>query len=481
MKKRILGILLCLCMVLMLCPVTAFAEGEALTPVTEISVGTQAPVIGEELSYSWSHSATDDAVDVDIDWYKMLKTEYTGAEDEVWDDIMSGGEIFTEDYYYMLVCTVKLYVNYRSTHTIPENVNATINGKSCDVSVMEGGKACTMSYMFEATYSEPVKSVNVEADKPVIGETPDQSLVVTASPKGSVVDPHNSYWVKLPANQDPYGPGIWKEVEEDEVFTEGYYYLAVTGFFAESGFVFDQNTSFTGNGKELTIPVEWNSYMAYVGVLFGPLEPQYTVTVPFTTTVKLGGSDAPGKTVFNLEVFESGAGEVDELDVDISASVTTNGAGSYNGEMTITGPFEQVRTLLCEGALVRQVNDGKANWTYDDTVWGLLLSEDIIAELSLDDEYAPKYVLKIYPTAYEEGENGEKYYYLDENAGEVEKMSFTNIYTNSTSGQTLPAVPVQPGRENPNTGDNSIVVLGGLLLLAVGATAVTKAAGKKRK
>ena len=63
----------------------------------------------------------------------------------------------------------------------------------------------------------------------------------------------------------------------------------------------------------------------------------------------------------------------------------------------------------------------------------------------------------------------------------MEKMSFTNIYTNSTSGQTLPAVPVQPGRENPNTGDNSIVVLGGLLLLAVGATAVTKAAGKKRK
>ena len=52
LKKRILGILLCLCMVLMLCPVTAFAEGETLTPVTEISVGTQAPVIGEELSYS---------------------------------------------------------------------------------------------------------------------------------------------------------------------------------------------------------------------------------------------------------------------------------------------------------------------------------------------------------------------------------------------------------------------------------------------
>ena len=483
MKKRLIGILLCLCMVLMLCPVTALAEGETLTPVTEIDVEIDAPVVGKQLQYSWSHSATPTSVTgTKVFWSRILKTNYTGGESDVWEPVV-GNPPCSEDYYYMLVCTVKIYDRYKSSYTIPETIDATINGESCDVSVAEDGKSCTMTYMFEAMTIKPVESVSITVDEPVIGETPDQSFVVTGSPKGSVGEQPYSYWSKLPADQDPYDPTkFWSEVGEDEVFTEGYYYLAVAAIQPESGFDFDQNTSFTGNGKEVdpyfVDPFD-NSF--YVGVLFGPLEPQYTVTVPFTTTVKLGGSDAPGKTVFTLEVFESSAGEIDELDVDITASVTTNGAGSYDGEMTITGPFEQVRVLLSEGALVRQVNDGKANWTYDDTVWGLILEDDTIAELSLEDEYVPEYTLKIYPTEAEEGENGEKYYYLDENAGEVEKMSFTNIYTKSTSGQTLPTVPVQPGRENPNTGDNSIVVLGGLLLLAVGAAVVTKAAGKKRK
>ena len=166
-----------------------------------------------------------------------------------------------------------------------------------------------------------------------------------------------------------------------------------------------------------------------------------TLTVPFTTTVKLGGNAAPGETVFTLEIVDANAGEETYADVTVSASVTTNGAGSYTGTMTLTGPFQQLRNMLCEGAFVKQVDAGAANWTYDDTVWGLLLTE-VVAFASTDDA-APEYTVLILPATCEETENG-KYYDLEWDADPVDQMSFTNTYTKST---TKPA--------SPQTGDNS--------------------------
>ena len=166
-----------------------------------------------------------------------------------------------------------------------------------------------------------------------------------------------------------------------------------------------------------------------------------TLTVPFTTTVKLGGNTAPGETVFTLEIVDANAGEETYADVTVSASVTTNGAGSYTGTMTLTGPFQQLRNMLCEGAFVKQVDAGAANWTYDDTVWGLLLTE-VVAFASTDDA-APEYTVLILPATCEETENG-KYYDLAWDADPVDQMSFTNTYTKST---TKPA--------SPQTGDNS--------------------------
>lgn len=64
-----------------------------------------------------------------------------------------------------------------------------------------------------------------------------------------------------------------------------------------------------------------------------------TVEIPFTKTVKLGGNTGPGKTEFKLEIFDIGNGSADGYkDVTYTAAVTTNGAGSYNGELVISGP-----------------------------------------------------------------------------------------------------------------------------------------------
>lgn len=151
-----------------------------------------------------------------------------------------------------------------------------------------------------------------------------------------------------------------------------------------------------------------------------------TLTVPFTFTVELGDNGVPGETVFTLEIVDANAGEETYADVTVCAAVTTNGAGSYTGTMTLTGPYGQLRNMLCEGAFVQQVNGGADGWAYDDTVWGLLLTE--VAAYATADDAAQEYTMLILPATCEETENGMRYE-LDANATPLNQMSFTNVYT----------------------------------------------------
>lgn len=159
-----------------------------------------------------------------------------------------------------------------------------------------------------------------------------------------------------------------------------------------------------------------------------------TLTAPFTTTVELGDSGVPGETVFTLEIMFMG--EVDEdiyQDITISASVTTNGKGDYDGAMTFTGLSQQLKSMLRQGMFVQQTDDGKENWTYDDAVWYLVLADDTeVAAMALSDGVEPEYKILIFRATCEETENGPIYYIdwenLDWDAPE-EKMLFTNTYT----------------------------------------------------
>ncbi|MGN1181669.1 MAG: hypothetical protein ACI4SR_01590, partial [Faecalibacillus sp.] len=191
-----------------------------------------------------------------------------------------------------------------------------------------------------------------------------------------------------------------------------------------------------------------------------------TLTVPFTTTVNLGGNVAPGKTTFELEVVDFQGEKLNSEEVESIASITTNGAGSYNGTMTFIGTYEQLMAMLADGVFVKQVNAGEENWTYDDTVWGLKLDMGEIAELSTD---MPDYSLSIYSTTFEEKENG-KIYYLD---SEVEKMAFTNTYTKSITESTENNTN-DSKTKSPQTGDNSNLTLW-LTLLVVSATGMISA------
>ena len=168
--------------------------------------------------------------------------------------------------------------------------------------------------------------------------------------------------------------------------------------------------------------------------------------LPFTKTVKLGGSAAPGQENFKLEIFNVGNSNLTNYGNLYTAVVTTNGAGDYDGKLVISGPADSVDALVCEGFYVREKNAGTANWTYDDAVWFVTREEvssgpgdgiTIDSPLppsnvpSPDGGSDPGYTLVIYPTTAESGDNG---IYYTPKGDSVEKMTFTNTYTRSTSG-----------------------------------------------
>ena len=124
------------------------------------------------------------------------------------------------------------------------------------------------------------------------------------------------------------------------------------------------------------------------------------------TTVEVRGSREPGETTFKLAVVHANTDEEAYKDVTVSGSVTTNGMGDYTGTLTLTGPERHLWYLLSEGAFVQQVNEGKANWTYDDKVWGLLMTQNPVAYAMSGDAAEPGYTVLIYPTTCEEDDAG---------------------------------------------------------------------------
>ena len=166
--------------------------------------------------------------------------------------------------------------------------------------------------------------------------------------------------------------------------------------------------------------------------------------LPFTKTVKLGGSADPGRENFELEIFDVGVGSMEEHAKELyTATVTTNGAGDYDGRLVISGPADQVEALVCEGFYVREKDAGAANWTYDDAVWHILpertgyivdVDAPLVNNLPADTQPetdANEYRLVIHATKREESDNGVHY---EDSEATADKMTFTNTYTRSSGG-----------------------------------------------
>ena len=154
-------------------------------------------------------------------------------------------------------------------------------------------------------------------------------------------------------------------------------------------------------------PIEFTNIYTYT-------EGRYEI--PFTKTVKLGGNTGPGRQAFELEIFDTrGIGSADGL---YTAIVETSGAGSYDGNLIISGPANEVENLVNEDFYVREKNTGAANWTYSDAVW----------HVTPDPDNPGSFV--IYPATLQHSENGD--YYVDAETP-VNQMSFENTYSYNTS------------------------------------------------
>ena len=178
-----------------------------------------------------------------------------------------------------------------------------------------------------------------------------------------------------------------------------------------------------------------------------------TFEVPFTKTVKLGGNLAPGKTDFTIAVCDVGAHDLSYVkykDVKYKATVTTTGAGNYEGKLIISGPAELVGEFISEGFYVREVNDKLSRWTYSDAVW----------HVSQEGEIHPAKMVKT--------DNGE-FYDVSNDAAAVDRMTFENIYTHNTT-RTPP--PTEKTFSSPKTFDAGVALYGVSALLSLTGTAL---------
>ena len=166
--------------------------------------------------------------------------------------------------------------------------------------------------------------------------------------------------------------------------------------------------------------------------------------IPFAKEVKLGGNTAPGKEIFELEIFDIGNGNAEAYkDVTVMAEVETNGAKKYNGKIVFSGPKYQFKELVCEGFYVREKNGGKAGWKYSDQAYHITM------ERGEGGDYLENY--KIQPVKAVMTPNGICY----EPFGEaVKEMNFVNIYTENRNSTTIHIENPnrKPDEKNPNTG-----------------------------
>lgn len=231
----------------------------------------------------------------------------------------------------------------------------------------------------------------------------------------------------------------------------------------------------------------------YKNIHFVTSEKSATYSFPFTKVVKKGGDIAPKPQEFELEIFNVGVGQIEDYaDVTVTANVTTNGAGEYEGLLTIQGPKSQVRNITCEGFCVREKNTGVANWTYSDAVYQIFCHE---YEIATDGQSATQFSYDIFPVKLVETDNGAFYEKTQDTP--VASMTFENVYTekaapaandkpatdNKPAASTKPAANNKPAAGNiPQTGDSSALAIEfAVLLMAAGALTVAIAAKKMRK
>lgn len=158
------------------------------------------------------------------------------------------------------------------------------------------------------------------------------------------------------------------------------------------------------NGAIVVIPGD--------GSVVGNNVVQETYRIPFTKVVEQAGTCAPGKETFKFEAVNHVIDAAEYPDVQRSVEIETNGAGTYQGTLTITGPAVQVQNFVDRGFYVREVQGNDQCWTYSNKEY------DVAFDI---DNTTREPMLTFYL-----------------NNEEVSEMTFANIYTENLTTIEIP-------------------------------------------
>lgn len=131
-----------------------------------------------------------------------------------------------------------------------------------------------------------------------------------------------------------------------------------------------------------------------------PLDPVYKIH--FTKVVEQAGTCAPGKETFKFEAVNHVIDAAQYPDVQRSVEIETNGAGTYQGTLTITGPANQVENFIGRGICIHEVGGNDRRWTYSDKeyrvsfginnttgkpVQTFYLNDEVVSEMTFENIY----------------------------------------------------------------------------------------------
>lgn len=462
-KRRLLSIVLSLCMVLALMPQMVFAEtigGLTLEPAVP---GT-----------CYLADFTRSGQEVPSDYDRDNRVEYLsiangtmiieGNKSLYYHDEIHGLAVFNDNCFYISVAgnaeisfVLCAYSNGGKLNASVDTDKGELNTESIALKGSEDGEVNTFYYTGEAatirvrisgctgeSYLHGIRVNNI--DKTVTFDSNGGSSV----PEQKVVDGD-------------------KVTEPTAPTREGYKF---TGWYMD---------------EELKTPYDFGSEVKENITLYaGWDEEKITMTVPFTTIVELGGNASPGKTTFNLKVVDSQGKELplNDYNVKIAASVETDGAGDYNGNLTFTGTASAILRMFDNEhdeygyIYVKQADINDSNWTVDRAVWGLFHRDAVVALSEGEEDPSP---ILIFPA-----ENNGISYSVKDGENNVNKMTFINTYTKSTTNPSDTEGTTNGDSDNADknakTGDDTNLALWLALMLLSGAgiTGVTVYTRRKR-
>lgn len=462
MKKKLLSIMLMISMLLCLVPAqNVSADGSVDRQlINEVVINQDAPAVGKTINVSGNCNISGDLLD--------SKTQFIEKYDNDGNKLTTyTGETYQIGYTYVYYVSVKL----KNVALFSSNATIKLNGKKASLAddniTNMIKKGTTGSYyrlntqydlevfiIFDKLSASSVDSLDFsmngyEAGKQISGiDVKSSNAGITKgdcfiSTSGSSLDDVQSSVIgeDTPADQKGFQANAPYYLTVCFTPNEGY---DVSNLLANKVQLSDGT-----HASNIFLDKETMKYYVVFKLpeLSGSDAPdpvQYNITVPFDVTVKQGSSIAPGKKTFELEVMDVANPDEDFYQhVSSSASIETNGVGTYQGTMTFTGTREELFNYLGDGALIHEKNDSVANWTYSDAVWYVRLV-DKAAMNALGDESDteiedPSLELEIHKATPVKTEDGDDDYEIEDTISE--KMSFVNTYTadnkaNSTSDRS---------------------------------------------